>query len=238
MASLCGHKAQFHLLFGGNRFPSLLNDRKELAHVVDRRSLDAALGMVLLNFQAFSGAMRADKSLRYQIVPAIMVYSLVRTLTADASPDDPRVRLVIDTNPQRMVKPKRSTLFVVVVGETARSADWQLAGYKRETNPELTKRDVISFPAVRACGTSTDVSLPCMMSRIGRSDYNRDRILSEEALPDILQRAGFNVLWVDNQSGCREFVWGYRLETLLMRSKRAVFPVPTAAALTACSPMR
>lgn len=41
----------------------------------------AALGMVLLNFQAFSGAMRADKSLRYQIVPAIMVYSLVRTLT-------------------------------------------------------------------------------------------------------------------------------------------------------------
>ena len=124
------------------------------------------------------------------------------------------------------------------MGETTRSANWQLAGYKRETNPELTKRDVISFPAVRACGTSTDVSLPCMMSRIGRSDYNRDRILSEEALPDILQRAGFNVLWVDNQSGCREFVWGYRLETLLMRSKRAVFPVPTAAALTACSPMR
>ena len=65
----------------------------------------AALGMVLLNFQAFSGAMRADKSLRYQIVPAIMVYSLVRTLTADASPDGPRVRLVIDPNPQRMVKP-------------------------------------------------------------------------------------------------------------------------------------
>ena len=78
-----------------------------------------------------------------------MVYSLVRTLTADASPDDPRVRLVIDTNPQRMVKPKRPTLFVVVVGETARSANWQLAGYKREANPELTKRDVISFPAVR-----------------------------------------------------------------------------------------
>ena len=93
--------------------------------------------MVILNFQAFSGAMRADKSLRYQIVPAIMVYSLVRTLTADASPDDPRVRLVIDTNPQRMVKPKRPTLFVVVVGETARSANWQLAGYKRETNPDL-----------------------------------------------------------------------------------------------------
>lgn len=163
----------------------------------------SALGMVLLNFQAFSGAMRADKSLRYQIVPAIMVYSLVRTLTADASPDGLRVRLVIDPNPQRMVKPERPTLFVVVVGETTRSANWQLAGYNRETNPELAKRDILNFPLVQACGTSTDVSLPCMMSRIGRSDYNRDRILSEEALPDVLQRAGFNVLWVDNQSGCK-----------------------------------
>ena len=79
----------------------------------------------------------------------------------------------------------------------------ELAGYNRETNPELAKRDIINFPLVQACGTSTDVSLPCMMSRIGRSDYNRDRILSEEALPDVLQRAGFNVLWVDNQSGCK-----------------------------------
>ena len=43
MASLGGHKAQFHLFFGGNRFPSLLNDRKELAHVVGRRALNAAL---------------------------------------------------------------------------------------------------------------------------------------------------------------------------------------------------
>lgn len=163
----------------------------------------AALGMVLANFQAFSGAMRADKSLRYQIVPVIMVYSLVRTLTADASPDGPRVRAVIDPNPQRTVVPQRPTLFVVVVGETTRSANWQLAGYARQTNPELAKRDIINFPIVEACGTSTDVSLPCMMSRIGRSDYNRDRILGEEALPDVLQRAGFNVLWVDNQSGCK-----------------------------------
>lgn len=163
----------------------------------------AALGMVLANFQSFSGAMRADKSLRYQIVPVIMVYSLVRTLTADASPDKARVRAVIDPNPVRTVVPQRPTLFVVVVGETTRSANWQLAGYARQTNPELAKREIINFPVVEACGTSTDVSLPCMMSRIGRSDYDRERILGEEALPDVLQRAGFNVLWVDNQSGCK-----------------------------------
>ena len=165
--------------------------------------IGAALAMVLANFQAFSGAMRADKSLRYQIVPVIMVYSLVRTLTADASPDKHRVRLVMDPNPQRLVVPERPTLFVVVVGETTRSANWQLAGYGRETNPRLSERDIINISRVGACGTSTDVSVPCMMSRIGRSDYSRERILNEEALPDVLKRAGYDVLWVDNQSGCK-----------------------------------
>ena len=184
------------------------NTFKVIMHAVERVAgvvilITAALAMVMLNFQAFSGAMRSDKSLRYQIVPAIMVYSLVRTLTADASPDGFRERIVVDPNPQRLVKPQRPTLFVVVVGETARSANWQLAGYKRETNRELAKRSILNFPVVQACGTSTDVSLPCMMSRIGRSNYQRDRILSEEALPDVLQRAGFDVLWVDNQSGCK-----------------------------------
>lgn len=83
------------------------------------------------------------------------------------------------------------------------SASWQLAGYSRETNPQLSELQIISIPRVEACGTSTDVSLPCMMSRIGRSDYNRDRILSEEQLPSLLNRAGANVLWIDNQSGCK-----------------------------------
>ena len=62
---------------------------------------------------------------------------------------------------------------------------------------------MISHPSVTACGSSTDVSLPCMLSRIGRSDYDRSRIIGEEALPSLLARAGAHVVWVDNQSGCK-----------------------------------
>ncbi|EJW98002.1 hypothetical protein EVA_13890 [gut metagenome] len=42
-----------------------------------------------------------------------------------------------------------------------------------------------------------------MMSRIGRSDYSRDRILAEESLLNLMARAGVDVSWVDNQSGCK-----------------------------------
>ena len=165
----------------------------------------AILGVaaIAFNFQSFSSAMRNDKTLRYQIAPVNILYSALRTCAADESPDAKRVRLVTDNSPKATVKVKRTAVFVFVVGETARAANWELNGYDRETNPELRKIKLINFPKVTACGTSTDVSLPCMMSRIGRSNYQRDRILAEESLPALLERAGMNVLWIDNQSGCK-----------------------------------
>jgi lipid A ethanolaminephosphotransferase len=163
----------------------------------------AAAAIVFLNFQTCASVMRGDRQIRYRIAPFNIVYSSIRTVTKDESPDGKRVRAVIDPAPKQTVKPERPVVFVVAIGETMRSANWGLSGYARDTSPELRSLNVINFPRVESCGTSTDVSLPCMMSRIGRENYDRERILSEESLPDVLQRAGMNVLWIDNQSGCK-----------------------------------
>lgn len=167
-------------------------------------ALVAGTGTVFLGMQGLSSAMRNDKSLRYQIAPANIVYSTLRTLTTDSSPDARIDRIVVDANPTQGVKPTGKSLFVVVIGETTRSANWHPAGYERNTTPKLgARKDVIHYPRVAACGTSTDVSLPCMLSRVGRRDYDRDRIVSEESLPALLARAGYSVTWIDNQSGCK-----------------------------------
>lgn len=167
-------------------------------------TLVCGVGAAYLNMQGFSSAMRNDKSLRYQIAPVNIVYSTSRTLFSDASPDRDVPRVVVDHKPEQTVRPDGKTVFVVVIGETTRSANWQIAGYERETTPTLIGQDdIVQFPRITACGTSTDVSLPCMLSRVGRRDYDRDRILSEESLPALLQRAGFRVVWIDNQSGCK-----------------------------------
>lgn len=160
--------------------------------------------LIFTQFQPFSAAMRNDKSARYLIAPFNVIYSTTSTLLRDKSTDGHRVRTIIDSKPTMTVVPKKPTVMVVAIGETARSVSWQLAGYERETTPTLSAmRDIISIPKVMACGTSTDVSLPCMLSRIGRRDYDWDRILTEESLPALLQRAGVKVLWVDNQSGSK-----------------------------------
>lgn len=167
-------------------------------------ALSAAL--LFTQSQTLSGLLRNDRALRYYLAPANMITATVKTLTHDQSPDRVAVHQVIDPRPVLGAAASHSTqplLFVVVVGETARSANWQAAGYARETTPQLKTLSAVHMPHVRACGTSTDVSLPCMFSRVGRHDYDRARILHEEALPALIQRAGYSVQWIDNQSGCK-----------------------------------
>ncbi len=91
-------------------------------------------------------------------------------------------------------------LVIFVLGETARADHFSLNGYAKQTNPLLSKEAVISFPHMESCGTSTDVSVPCMFSGYGRSQFDNDKGRSTENLLDVLTRAGVHVLWRDNNS--------------------------------------
>ena len=161
------------------------------------------MGFLLSQFSTLSAFMRNQKEARYLIEPPAVIYSFVRTLVSDGTPER-KERLVIDAAPSLVATASdKPLLIVMVVGETVRAANWGLNGYERNTTPELKRRGVINFTDVTACGTSTDVSLPCMFSRVGRKDYDRDRILAEESVLSVIDRAGVTVRWVDNQSGCK-----------------------------------
>ncbi|MEW7849746.1 phosphoethanolamine--lipid A transferase [Massilia aurea] len=99
---------------------------------------------------------------------------------------------------------QRKTLTVIVVGETARAANFSLNGYARDTNPLLARQaGLINFSRVSSCGTATAVSVPCVFSAFGRDDYSQSKAASQEGLLDVLAHAGFEVLWRDNNSGCK-----------------------------------
>lgn len=160
---------------------------------------------LMLNFQGVSSLIRSEPVLRNLISPVNVFSGTYKAVFKDGSTEVDAPRIVIDPKPALGASHKndKGTLFIVVVGETARLANWGLAGYSRDTTPQLRARNVIPFSKTISCGTSTDVSLPCMFSRVGRDRYDRDRILKEESLLPVLQRAGINVFWVDNQSGCK-----------------------------------
>lgn len=98
---------------------------------------------------------------------------------------------------------KHRKLMVLVVGETARAESFSLNGYKKNTNPELSKLNIINFSQVSSCGTATAVSVPCMFSGMTRKDYDEQLASHREGLLDIAQRAGYKITWIDNNSGCK-----------------------------------
>ena len=174
------------------------------------------VGALLLVFQDFSAQMRNQKEVRYLITPANFIYSAVRvsvdsTHEAQAARSPIGVDARLDASWTARTKP---ALLVLAIGETARAANWGLNGYARQTTPQLAQRDVINFPDVTACGTNTETSLPCMFAPIGRRDYDERSIRTSESLLHVLHRAGFQVLWRDNQSGCKGVCEGLATEQL------------------------
>ncbi|HRE16418.1 MAG TPA: phosphoethanolamine--lipid A transferase [Rhodocyclaceae bacterium] len=155
--------------------------------------------------QEFSSLMREHKELRYLVTPSNFLYSLARALGNDSRVVS-NIRSPIGSDAvlaSAWGMHKKPVMLILVIGETARAANWQLSGYERETTPELARQAVINFPHVTACGTHTEVSLPCMFSPFGRHAYDEARIRSSESLLHVLRRAGFRVVWLDNQSGCK-----------------------------------
>lgn len=99
---------------------------------------------------------------------------------------------------------QKPLLLFLVVGETARAGNFQLGGYARDTNPELSRiEDLYYFNDVASCGTSTAVSVPCMFSPGGRKRLDVTMARRHSNLLDAIKSAGFNVEWRENNSGSK-----------------------------------
>lgn len=112
--------------------------------------------------------------------------------------------VTLDYNPSFMpLSGNEKKVLVVVLGETARAADFSLYGYEKETNPMLKAENPIVFKNVASCGTATAVSVPCMFSNMKRDDFDVNDAKFTQNVLDIMLSAGYSVSWLENNSGCK-----------------------------------
>ncbi len=173
-------------------------------------SLFCCITLIGLNaavlYKDYSSLFRNHREIRNLVVPSNYLYYTSRYLAGAYDPVDRTFQaLGTDAVQKQRVSAgnHKPDLLVVVLGETARSMNFSLNGYSRDTNPELAKRPVVSFRQVESCGTSTAVSVPCMFSLMARDNYNEDQANYQSNVLDVLQQAGISVLWRDNNSGCK-----------------------------------
>ncbi|WP_159814167.1 phosphoethanolamine transferase [Pseudomonas sp. 18058] len=174
--------------------------------IVSAASVAVIGGVALANYQGLSSLFRNHHEIRLMLVPSNYIGATAGYLREQvASAEQPFVKIGEDAerNPDVKLEPRKS-LTVLVVGESARAENFGILGYNRDTTPKLDKETgLIAFTDVHSCGTETAVSVPCMFSNMGRKNYDASKAKNEEGLLDVLKRAGIDVIWRDNQSGCK-----------------------------------
>lgn len=177
-------------------------------------AIAVSAGAMMISFQSMSSLMRNHKEVRYLIAPGNYLVSSIQVAMDDGVARDAS-RIPVGTDARVAARPPdaRPRLLVLVVGETVRARNWGLNGYARQTTPELQRIGPVNFRDVTACGSSTEISLPCMFSPYGRADYDKDKIRRSESLLHVLEHAGIETVWRDNQSGCKGVCDGLAFES-------------------------
>lgn len=90
--------------------------------------------------------------------------------------------------PNAIIQNDKKSIAVLVIGESARSANFSLYGYKKNTNPLLSKiKNVHSYKA-KSCATYTTAGVKCILEHKNSSNLF-------EILPNYLFRNGVEVIW-------------------------------------------
>ena len=144
---------------------------------------------------------REHRTISFMINPLYPIVSAYK-YSRDQLRTKPPYEAVFSDAHQQPVSDKKS-VFVLVVGETARAENFQLNGYSRKTNPNLSQKDIVNYSQVSSCGTATAISVPCMFSWLDHDNFSNAHAENSDNILDAFKHAGIEVLWEDNNAGCQ-----------------------------------
>lgn len=161
--------------------------------------------IALFFYKDYAPFFRNNKDIVKTLVPSNVVASVINNVKNYIDARQPFVQIGLDAHKTTaFAEQPKKTLLILVLGETARAENFSLGGYEKNTNPLLSKRDNLTyFSNISSCGTATAISVPCMFSNMTRKEYKGSRAQHTENVLDILARAKVNVLWRDNDGGCK-----------------------------------
>jgi lipid A ethanolaminephosphotransferase len=170
----------------------------------------AALAFALLAFAAglagkdVASLLRNRMELRHIANPFALLAANLSYLDHARDAGRPFVRIATDARRGATLVPaERPVVLVLAIGESLRAASLDLNGYARDTDVDLHPLPIVNFGHVGSCGTNTATSLPCMFSDLGRAAYDDAEAKHRENLLDAMTRGGYDVLWIDNNTGSK-----------------------------------
>ncbi|WP_236559714.1 phosphoethanolamine transferase [Colwellia sp. 20A7] len=154
-------------------------------------------------YSSYASVNRNNRDLAKYIVPIPTLIASYKYIKRNHFAE-PMVFKELDSHPEIQTPLKTDkNVVVMIVGETARAKNFSLNGYYKQTNEYTEKFNIHFFNQMYSCGTATAVSVPCMFSLLNKEQFNKRSASSQQNLLDIAKLAGVDVLWVDNNEGCK-----------------------------------
>ena len=96
-------------------------------------------------------------------------------------------------------------VYVLVIGESSRRANWQLFGYDRPTTPELSKlKNVVPITRFISTWPESIAAIPMILTR-RKPDMAWDAPWHEASVLRAMHEAGYETWWISNQQAIGEF---------------------------------
>ncbi len=134
--------------------------------------------------------------LRYKTVSHRLPFSIyyVSKMYVSRLQSDSKPRIAVGTDAYCTTD---TVTVVLVIGEAARADHFQINGYKRATNPLLSRLPTVSYPHVYSEWTHTNPSLAHFLTR--SDSVNHEPSVTECSFISIFNRCGFATTWIANQ---------------------------------------
>ena len=162
--------------------PVVIGKAKQLG-VYCASSLGIIILVVLLNFNQTLWISEHDTELGGLLQPWSYVANTIRMISSEHDKQMEEIKL-----PDGKITDQQKTVVVLVIGESARKANFQLYGYKRNTNPLLSKQERLKVFEATSCATYTTAGTKAILE-----PQNSDDLY--ELLPNYAFRMGVDVSW-------------------------------------------
>lgn len=146
-------------------------------------SLGIAVAFVLLNINQVLWIGTYDTELGGLVMPWSYTVNTVRLINKHHSQNREEIKL-----PDARFTDDEKSVVVLVIGESARKANFQLYGYDRETNPRLSELQDLHVYQANSCATYTTEGVKAILEHKASSKLY-------EILPNYLYRTGADVIW-------------------------------------------
>ena len=162
--------------------PVVIGKAKKLA-IYCGASLAVVLVVALANIGQTLWISQHDTELGGLLQPWSYLVNTVRMISSQHDEQAEEIKL-----PDGKITDNEKAVVVLVIGESARKANFQLYGYQRNTNPLLSKQDGLKVYEATSCATYTTAGSKAILEPKNTDDLY-------ELLPNYAFRTGVDVSW-------------------------------------------